>query len=116
MQVAFINHSQCTGGPEKPIVAYHTVEKRRLHVTKGGVSTVLREGNFSHSSKQMEHAILIELLEQVTPVLEKHEMMLDVTVDGDLDTNKTLASVPIVHQIYADLKHITRNIRKNLCK
>jgi hypothetical protein len=62
----------------------------------------------------MEHAILIELLEQVTPLLEEFDMMLDVTVDGDLDTNKTLSNVPLVHQIYADLKHITRNIRKNL--
>jgi hypothetical protein len=106
----------CKGGPEKPIVAYHTVEKERLRKVKGGAFTSVRKGNFSHSSKQMEHAILIELLEQITPLLEEHDMMLDVTVDGDLDTNKTLARVPVVHQIYADLKHITRNIRKNLGK
>ena len=111
-----INVNAHVGGPEKPVVAYHTVEKERSHKTSGGLSMVVREGNFSHSSKQMEHAILIELLEQVTPLLEEHDMMLDVTVDGDLDTNKTLASIPIVHQIYADLKHITQNIRKSLGK
>jgi hypothetical protein len=78
--------------------------------------SVIREGNFTQSSKQMEHAILISLLDQVTPVLEQQDIMLDVTVDGDLDTNKTLANVSVVHQIYADLKHMTRNIRKNLGK
>jgi hypothetical protein len=82
----------------------------------GNITKTLHEGNFTHSSRQMEHAILIDLLEQVTSPLTEHDIMLDVTVDGDLDTNKTLASIPIVHQIYADLKHITRNIRKNLGK
>jgi hypothetical protein len=80
----------------------------------GNITKIIHEGNFIYSSRQMEHAILIDLLEQVTSVLTEQDMMLDVTVDGDLDTNKTLASIPFVHQIYADPKHITRNIRKNL--
>jgi pyruvate-formate lyase-activating enzyme len=82
----------------------------------GNITKIIHEGNFVNSSRQMEHAILIDLLEQVTPLLEEYDIMLDVTADGDLDTNKTLAGIPIVHQVYADLKHITRNIRKNLSK
>jgi len=105
-----------SGGPDKPVVAYHTVEKTRLKKVNNNTQIVARAGNFIHSSKQMEHAILIDLLEQVTPILEEHDMMLDVTVDGDLSTNKTLAGVPVVHEIYADLKHVTRNIRKHLSK
>jgi hypothetical protein len=101
------------GGPNKPIVAYHTVEKSRMRKF-GNTTKTIYEGNFAHSSRQMEHAILIDLLEQVTSHLTELDIMLDVTVDGDLDTNKTLAGIPIVHQIYADLKHLTRNIRKNL--
>jgi hypothetical protein len=82
----------------------------------GNMTRMIHEGNFTHSSKQMEHAILDDLLEQVTPLLTEYDIMLDVTVDGDLDTNRTLASIPVVHQVYADLKYITRNIRENLCK
>ena len=63
----------------------------------------------------MEHAILIALLEKITPVLEESDLLLEVCIDGDLDSNKTLANVPIVSQIYADLKHASKNIRKNLC-
>jgi hypothetical protein len=64
----------------------------------------------------MEHAILIALLEQITPRLEESELLLEVCIDGDLDSNKSLANVPIVSEIYADLKHASKNIRKNLCK
>jgi hypothetical protein len=102
------------GSPEKPVVAFHTIEKIRVKEGSGGVQTITRKGNFNQSSRQMEHAILIDLLDQVIPVLEESDIMLDVTVDGDLDTNKTLTNVSVVHQVFADLKHLTRNIRKNL--
>ena len=72
--------------------------------------------NFNLSSRQMEHAILISLLGKLTPVLEEYDMLLNVTIDGDLDSNKTLGKVAVVNQIFADLKHVTKNIRKNLCK
>ena len=64
----------------------------------------------------MEHFILISLLGKLTPVLEEHDMLLNVTIDGDLDSNKTLGNIAVVNQIFADLKHVTKNIRKNLCK
>ncbi len=63
----------------------------------------------------MEHAILIALLEQITPMLEASDLLLEVCIDGDLDSNKTLANVSVVTEIYADLKHVSKNIRKNLC-
>ena len=63
----------------------------------------------------MEHAILIALLEQIIPVLEASDLLLEVCIDGDLDSNKTLANIPVVSEIYADLKHASKNIRKNLC-
>ena len=63
----------------------------------------------------MEHAILIALIEKLTPLLEEQDILLNVTIDGDLDSNKTLGNVGIVNQIFADLKHVTKNIRKN-CK
>ena len=60
----------------------------------------------------MEHAILIALIEKLT---EEQDILLNITIDGDLDSNKTLGNVGIVNQIFADLKHVTKNIRKN-CK
>lgn len=63
----------------------------------------------------MEHAILIAIIEKLTPILEEQDLLLNVTIDDDLDSNKTLGNVGIVNQIFADLKHITKNIRKN-CK
>ncbi len=74
----------------------------------------IHQGNHEQGSRQMEHAILIALIEKITPVLEEHDMMLDIAVDGDLETNKTLKILPVVHQIFADLKHLTKNIRNKL--
>jgi len=42
-------------------------------------------------------------------------MLINVTIDGDLDSNKTLRNIGAVNQIFADLKHVTKNICKNLC-
>ncbi|RIB17094.1 hypothetical protein C2G38_2038025 [Gigaspora rosea] len=64
----------------------------------------------------MEHAILIEVINQISPPLEENNLHLDVCVDGDLDSNKTLAHVCIVSKISADLKHLTKNIRNSVLK
>lgn len=97
------------------------MEKSRTSTKKGkngapDEKSIIRKGNFDASSRQIEHVILIALLEQITPILEKSELLLEVCIDGDLDSNKTLANVPIVSEIYADLKHASKNIRKSLCK
>ncbi|CAG8696777.1 787_t:CDS:2, partial [Funneliformis mosseae] len=65
---------------------------------------VIQKGNFDASSHQMEHAILIALLEQIILVLKALDLWLKVCIDGDLDSNKTLANIPVVSEIYADLK------------
>jgi hypothetical protein len=62
----------------------------------------------------MEHAVLIGILEKVIPVLEETDMLLDIVVDGNLDSNKTLREVKCVNKIFPNLKHLTRNIRKKL--
>ena len=62
----------------------------------------------------MEHAVLIGILEKVVPVLEETDMLLDIVVDGDLDSNKNLRGVKCVNKIFPDLKHLTHNIRKKL--
>ncbi|RIA82973.1 hypothetical protein C1645_834488 [Glomus cerebriforme] len=76
--------------------------------------------------RQMEHAILIALLEQIIPVLEASDLLFKVCIDEDLDSNKTLANVSVVIEIYADLKHtntcyklrihpLVRKIKKAIC-
>ncbi|RHZ59174.1 hypothetical protein Glove_365g52 [Diversispora epigaea] len=100
----------------KPIIAFHVVEKTRKTKTKDGNERIIRKGNFDLSSRQMEHAILIALIEKLTCTLEEQDILLNITIDGDLDSNKTLGNVGIINQIFADLKHLTKNIHKNLKK
>ncbi|CAG8718841.1 13722_t:CDS:2 [Funneliformis caledonium] len=60
----------------------------------------------------MEHAILISILGKLTPILEEHNMLINVTIDGDMDSNKTLGNVAVVNQIFADFKHVTKIFAK----
>jgi hypothetical protein len=62
----------------------------------------------------MEHAILIAIINKITPILDQHDMLLDICVDGDLDSNKTLRGERQVNKVFGDLKHITKNIRKKI--
>nr|CAG8614296.1 5991_t:CDS:2 [Entrophospora candida] len=55
------------------------------------------------SSRQMEHAILIEVIGKSIPVLEEYDIVLDICIDGDLNSNKVLGGQQIVHLIVADL-------------
>ena len=64
----------------------------------------------------MEHAILLQIIEKIVPILEAAEILLDIGVDGDVNSNKTLNSIPCVNKVYADLKHISKNIRAKICK
>ena len=81
---------------------------------KSELPKTVHQGNFDKSSRQMEHAILIEILNQISPPLEEVDLHLEVCIDGDFDSNKTLTHVPIVTKIFADLKHLTRNIRNTI--
>jgi hypothetical protein len=64
----------------------------------------------------MEHAILLRIIEKVAPVLEAAHVLLDIGVDGDLNSNKTLNNIPCVSKVYADLMHIGKNIRAKIGK
>ncbi|RHZ83721.1 hypothetical protein Glove_88g115 [Diversispora epigaea] len=92
------------------------IYNRRDIEDKNGNERIIRKGNFDSSSRQMEHAILIALIGKLTSILEEHDILLNITIDRDLDSNKTLGNIGIVNQIFADLKHLTKNIRKNLKK
>ena len=89
---------------------------RLIRKSENESSKIICNGNFNGTSRQMEHAILLMLLNDIMPILEQIDFTLHVCVDGDLETNKTLACIPAVSRIFADLKHVSKNIRKNLCK
>ena len=87
-----------------------------MKLSKNDSSKTIHKGNFDSTSRQMEHAILLALLNDIMPILEETDFTLHICVDGDLETNRTLACIPAVSRIFADLKHVSKNIRKNLCK
>ncbi|RIA89276.1 hypothetical protein C1645_738774 [Glomus cerebriforme] len=90
----------------KPVIAFHVVEKPPKIKKKDEKVKIIKEGNFDLSSRQMEHAILISILGKLTPVLEEYDMLINVTINGDVDSNKTLRNIGVVNQIFADLKHV----------
>ncbi|CAG8824955.1 17264_t:CDS:2, partial [Gigaspora margarita] len=99
----------------KPIVAFHIVQKSRsIKDNKTELTKTIHQENFDKSSRQMEHAILIEVINQISSPLEENNLYLDVYINGDLDSNKTLAHVCIVSKISADLKHLMKNIRNSV--
>ncbi|RIB25770.1 hypothetical protein C2G38_412048 [Gigaspora rosea] len=98
----------------KPIIAFHVVEKPREYKNKNEKTIIINKGNYNSSSKQMEHAILITIIDKITPILEEYNIVLDIAIDGDLDSNKTLANQSIVHRIFGDLKHKSKLIRKKI--
>ncbi|RIB21141.1 hypothetical protein C2G38_2177474 [Gigaspora rosea] len=51
---------------------------------------------------------------EVTPTLYEYNITLDVGVDGDLNTNKTLCEEKIIHKIFADLKHKSKILRNKI--
>ncbi|RIB13401.1 hypothetical protein C2G38_2041013 [Gigaspora rosea] len=89
----------------KPIVDYHLVEKPQIYKNKKDETIVINEGNYDKSSRQMEHSNLIGAITKITPMLIEYDIVLGVAVDGDLNSNKTLADQPIVSKIFANLKH-----------
>ncbi|CAG8839796.1 19920_t:CDS:2, partial [Gigaspora margarita] len=74
-----------------PIIAFHTVQKTRtVENNKTKVAHIIFNGNFDAN------------------------FLIDICIDGDLDMNRTLSNINIVNQIFADLKHIIKNIQKAL--
>ncbi|UZO20938.1 uncharacterized protein OCT59_013347 [Rhizophagus irregularis] len=111
----FIFSKKLDGYPHRPILGFYFVKKSRK-CKKNGESVIVHKGNHDKSSRQMEHAILIAILQKVTPILEEFDLLLDIGIDGDLESNKTLGTVAIVNQIFADLKHVAKLIRSKIVK
>ncbi|CAG8801377.1 18326_t:CDS:2 [Gigaspora margarita] len=65
---------------------------------KGDVKTI-HQGNFDNSLRQIEHAILIEVLRQISLSLEETDLHLEICINNDLDSNKTLANISIKKKI-----------------
>ncbi|CAG8751475.1 15196_t:CDS:2, partial [Funneliformis caledonium] len=101
----FIFNEELKSYGHHPVLVYHVVEKKREYKTKDGKIITIQEGNYDSSSQQMEHAILIAIIEKVLTVLENYNIKLNVRVNGDLSTNRTLALLNVVNQIFADLKY-----------
>ncbi|CAG8818428.1 10_t:CDS:2, partial [Gigaspora margarita] len=71
-----------------------SVEKTRfIKEKKSGLNKTIYKENFDKTSRQIEHAILIEVLNKIIPLLEDTELHLEICIDGDLDSNKTLANI-----------------------
>ncbi|PKC54424.1 hypothetical protein RhiirA1_477331, partial [Rhizophagus irregularis] len=104
------------GYDHKPVIAFATAEKPRKLKKRNGQEYEVFHGNHEKTSRQMEHAILLRIIEKIVPVLEAAEVLLDIGVDGDLNSNKTLNNIPCVSKVYADLKHIGKNIRAKIAK
>ncbi|GBC32963.2 putative sgs1 protein [Rhizophagus irregularis DAOM 181602=DAOM 197198] len=97
----------------QPVIAFHTIENSRS-VKYDDSSKIVHKENFNGTSRQMEHAILFALLNDIMPILKETDFTLHICVDGNLETNKTLACILAVSRIFADLKHVSKNIQKNL--
>ncbi len=83
---------------------------RVIRKSENESSKIVYKGNFDGTSRQMEHAILLALLNNIMPILEETDFTLHICIDGDLEINRTLACIPAVSRIFADLKHISKNI------
>ncbi|CAG8810869.1 22669_t:CDS:2, partial [Gigaspora margarita] len=63
---------------------------------------------------QAKYANLINIISKITPTFCEYNIVLNVGVDGDLSTNKTLAEEKIIHKIFADLKHKSKLLRNKI--
>ncbi|PKK61306.1 hypothetical protein RhiirC2_791990 [Rhizophagus irregularis] len=101
----------------QPVIGFYIVENSQSAQKPGNDSSrIIHQGNFDGSSRQMKYAILIALLNNIMPILEETDFTLYVYVDGDLEINQILACIPAISCIFADLKHVSKNIQKNLYK
>ncbi|CAG8843076.1 9939_t:CDS:2, partial [Gigaspora margarita] len=98
----------------KPIVGYYVVEKLRTYQNKNKKTIIVSKGNYNRSSQQMEHEALKAIINDITPTLEKFQMLLEIGIDEDLNSNKTLEEQRVVYKICADLKHKAKLIRTKI--
>ncbi|CAH1768651.1 1789_t:CDS:2, partial [Entrophospora sp. SA101] len=73
-----------------------------------GKNITTHEGNFDQSSNFDKY------FRRNYSNFQKNNLLLDIAIDGDLDSNKTLSKYSIVNQIFTDLKHKTKTIRNKI--
>ncbi|CAG8772932.1 24952_t:CDS:10, partial [Gigaspora margarita] len=110
----FIYNENLLGFAHKPIVGYYVVEKLRTYQNKNKKTIIVSKGNYNRSSQQMEHEALKAIINDITPTLEKFQMLLEIGIDEDLNSNKTLEEQRVVYKICADLKHKAKLIRTKI--
>ena len=98
---------ELSDGRRNVIIAEHAVWKEREQ--KG---EIVRQGNHTATSSQMEHALLIVLLNMVRGRLIEEGLRVDVVVDGDLSTNATLVRDSLIASVHVDLAHRKKRIPK----
>ncbi|CAG8748240.1 20877_t:CDS:2, partial [Racocetra persica] len=106
--------SAASENDHKPIIGFHVAEKSRKYQKTDRQVVMINEGNYNGSSSTMKHLILITIIEQISLVFKTSEIVLDVGIDGDLNSNRTLGAQKIVHKICADLKHKAKNVRAKI--
>ena len=68
------------GYTQKPVVGFYVIEKSHTKKDKNGNEAVIYQKNHEASSKQIEHAVLIGILEMVVLILKESDMLLDIIV------------------------------------
>ncbi|CAG8608186.1 9820_t:CDS:2 [Funneliformis mosseae] len=94
----------------RSILGFHYIEKSHKCKKEDSEIIVLHKENHDKSFRQIEYAILIAILQKVILVLKEFDLLFDIRIDGDLKSNKTLSTVAIINQIFADLKHVAKLI------
>ncbi|CAG8636544.1 8634_t:CDS:10, partial [Funneliformis mosseae] len=83
-EIIFNGELEGLGYRHNLVLAYYVVEKN------------------ANMKLKMENMLLFK---RISTILEKYNIKLNVGVDGNLSTNKTLALLNVVNQIFADLKY-----------
>ncbi|RIA93503.1 hypothetical protein C1645_819251 [Glomus cerebriforme] len=103
----FLYLSDLSGYNYQLVIGFHTVENSHvIRKSENDSSKLVYKKNFDGTSRQMKHAILFALLNNIMPILEESDFILYICVDGDLETNQTLVYIPAVNHIFADLKKL----------
>ncbi|RIA87296.1 hypothetical protein C1645_827963 [Glomus cerebriforme] len=76
----FLYLGDLSGYNYKPVIAFYTIENSRS-IQINNSSRIVHKGNFNGTLRQMEHAILLALLNDIMPILEKTDFTIHICVD-----------------------------------
>ncbi len=64
----------------------------------------------------MKHAILIAIINKITLIIKRNDIILDIKINRDLNSNKTFATQKIVYKIFTNFKYKAKLIKNKLGK